>query len=528
MAAEGFRFYEAGQVIFKDYVLGDYLGQMDDGWIYTVKNCAGKWRLHVFRSMINWGNQTEGHDGRGIDAVSDREALHLVKIVDFGETVFGESCLVTEHLSETIASVIDAGSLAPKTAGNYFREILKGVMELETFGLVHRDIQPNNVFVCGGTIKFGVSGFVRQPGTHDLARCCRAIDYCAPEVFDGCFTHATDRWAAAVVLFRMLSGRLPFGEEETILSRMKTIALEAPKLDKIPDPFRDFMYKCFAKAPEDRHRKTKSMLAAFESAAAGQTANTASIVAVDTREKSFTNTLGMSFVWVPPGSFLMGTPESDEERGDDEVLHEVVFSRGFYMQTTVVTQEHWHTVWDTEPWAGCGGVCKGDEYPAVCVSWQDAQDFIRKVRQLTGDYYHLPSEAQWEYACRAGTTTRFWFGDNALELERCGWYEGNAESAGEDYPHAVGRKAPSPWGLYDMHGNVWEWCADWFGAYAEGPAAYLTGGPEGGPLTGKERVIRGGSWQTDLLLCRSAHRDCHAPTVTCNDLGFRLALCPNW
>jgi len=223
-----------------------------------------------------------------------------------------------------------------------------------------------------------------------------------------------------------------------------------------------------------------------------------------------TNDLGMAFVWIEPGTFMMGSPSSESGRDSDETQHRVTLTKGFYMQTTEVTQGQWKAIMGRNPskFSSCGDNC-----PVEQVSWNDVQDFIRKLNQRTGQTYRLPTEAEWEYACRAGSSTRFCFGDSDSELGNYAWYYDNAGSK----THPVAQKRPNAWGLYDMHGNVWEWCSDWYGDYPSGSVT----DPEG-PSSGSIRVFRGGGWNGFARFCRSAIRYRYEPGVRSFILGFRL------
>lgn len=220
--------------------------------------------------------------------------------------------------------------------------------------------------------------------------------------------------------------------------------------------------------------------------------------------------MDMKFVWIPPGEFMMGSPEDEPGRDHDENQHKVIITEGFFMQRTPVTQGQWKTVMGNNPSYFDE---YGDDYPVERVSWDDAQEFIKKLSRMDGRQYRLPTEAEWEYACRAGTTTPFWTGDSDADLAQAGWYGGNSGKK----THPVGRKEPNAFGLYDMHGNVWEWCSDWFGDY---PADSVT--DPIGPSTGYNRVLRGGGWLSDAGYCRSACRLHVSPADRFNDLGFRM------
>jgi formylglycine-generating enzyme required for sulfatase activity len=212
--------------------------------------------------------------------------------------------------------------------------------------------------------------------------------------------------------------------------------------------------------------------------------------------KILTNSIGMKFVLIPAGTFQMGSPTGEPGRTTHGRQHRVTISQPFYLQTTEVTQGQWQRVMGDNPslFKKCGENC-----PVENVSWDDAQKFIRKLNQMEKtDKYRLPTEAEWEYACRAGSTGEWCFGDNEADLGEYAWYNENSEKQ----THPVGQKKPNAWGLYDMHGNVWEWCQDWYGEYPAGPVT----DPKG-PDSGEKRVLRGGSWVDSARLARSANRD---------------------
>jgi formylglycine-generating enzyme required for sulfatase activity len=256
------------------------------------------------------------------------------------------------------------------------------------------------------------------------------------------------------------------------------------------------------------------------------------------------NGVKMKLVWCPPGFVTMEQVEIAEEpvatEDEDQAAIKtrrvekitpvkVLLTRGYWLGKYEVTQSEWKQVMKTEPWKGRDFTKEGDDFPATFVSWEDALSFCSKLTdqeqkagRLTNDWeYTLPTEAQWERACRARTETKFSFGNDESKLGDYEWFVGNAHNAGEQYAHRVGQKKANPWGLYDMHGNVCEICRD---VYTE----KLPGGrdPEVKPdkkTKSSTRVIRGGGWTAGAAYCRSAYRD-HISSNLDSWLDFRVVL----
>ena len=224
----------------------------------------------------------------------------------------------------------------------------------------------------------------------------------------------------------------------------------------------------------------------------------------------------MKLILIPAGKFAMG---SDKGRLDEKPVHQVTLSKPFYMGATEVTQAQWKAVMNTQPWEGMAGAKAGADNAVSNINWNDAAAFCKALSKKTGHTVRLPTEAEWEYACRAGTMTACSFGDDASKLGDYAWYHGNANGKGERYAHPVGAKKPNAWGLYDMHGNVWEWCADWSGSYANANAH-----DPNGPAAGKHRIVRGCSWRTAGRHFRAASRDGNTPGYRCNMYGLRVVV----
>jgi len=225
---------------------------------------------------------------------------------------------------------------------------------------------------------------------------------------------------------------------------------------------------------------------------------------------AFKNSIDREFVLIPTGSFMMGTSIGDS---NERPLHEVKFSRPFYLQKTEVSQGEWKKVMEDNP--PSSGKC-GDNCPVSNVSWDDAKEFIKRLNAMEGtDKYRLPIDAEWEYACRAGTTAEYSFGDDASNLGKYAWYGDNSKKS----VHPVATKKPNAWGLYDMHGNVWEWVEDDYHR-----------GYEGAPADGRAwvdnprrtyRVVRGKAFDDDAHWYTSSVRGNQLPTRP--SAGFRVA-----
>ncbi|MBO4796282.1 MAG: formylglycine-generating enzyme family protein, partial [Verrucomicrobia bacterium] len=247
------------------------------------------------------------------------------------------------------------------------------------------------------------------------------------------------------------------------------------------------------------------------------------------------DTVNLDMIWIEPGTFIMGSPENELGRQSNEIQHQVTLTKGYWLGKYEVTQAQYEAVMGTNP---SSEWFIGADMPVNEVEWNDAKEFCQKLTEMVkaagklpeGYEYALPTEAQWEYACRAGTTTAFnngtnipseeqlWWAQPCSNLDEVGWYCGDS-----DYTlHPVGQKKPNAWGLYDMHGNVFEWCSDWYGDY---PTSAVT--DPVGANTGSDRVYRGGAWGDTAGYCRSANRRYDIPSNSYYlSRGFRVALVP--
>ncbi len=242
--------------------------------------------------------------------------------------------------------------------------------------------------------------------------------------------------------------------------------------------------------------------------------------------REITNSIGMKLVLIPKGTFMMGSPASEERRVGNETQHEVTISKDYYLGLFEVTQGQYEKMMGKNPSRFQGDNLRGDSlrrdstnHPVEQVSWGDAVKFCKKLSDLpeekkAGRVYRLPTEAEWEYACRAGSNSAYSFGESSKLLGDYAWCAENSNLQ----THPVGEKMANAWGLYDMHGNVWEWCSDWYGGYDNNSVSDPVGLTEG-----SLRVLRGGG-VFDWANCRSAYRGGGDSSLRVSSYGFRVAL----
>ena len=427
-------------------------------------------------------------------------------------------------------------------------------------GIVHRDLKPGNVLVNkAGVIKvsdFGLaraihasmSKFSREPVSGTLL-------YMSPEQCRGKPTDASsDIYSLGMMTYELLAGQAPFAEAGDITRCQIYEAIEP--IPGMPAHVNAALAAATAKEKKDRPQSAGGFLrllrgvgSSFRSTdvaqppSAGQGGPDEFVVppsggqdtakprievpemdglkaALHTGHKigevqrvDLDGGVMLEMVWCPPGSFMMGSPEGEKGRDDDETQHEVTLTKGFWLGKYEVTQEQWDRVMGSNP-----SNFRGAKNPVGEVSWDDVQGFIEKLNAKGAGGFRLPTEAEWEYACRAGSTTAYCFGDDEQGLYSYAWYRDN--SGYEEHP--VGGKKPNAWGIHDMHGNLWEWCQDWYGKYPSGSVT-----DPGGPASGSCRVLRGGSWSYYPASCRSAIRLRVNPrTPGFTFFGFRVARTP--
>jgi formylglycine-generating enzyme required for sulfatase activity len=281
----------------------------------------------------------------------------------------------------------------------------------------------------------------------------------------------------------------------------------------------------FVKADNAGHKDAKEQIAemdkllaqntnsASQTTASNKPQQASSSVFADFRER--TNNLNIDMVAVRGGTFTMGcTAEQGSDCNDDEKPAHTVTVSDFYIGKYEVTQAQWVAVMGSNP-----SYHKGDNLPVGYVCWDDIQEFIRKLNSLTGKTYRLPTEAEWEFAARGGNKSAGYKYSGSNNIDNVAWYKNNSD----DKTHAVGSKSPNELGIYDMTGNVYEWCRDWY------DENYYSSSPQTNPKganSGSACVLRGGSWSLNAQNCRVSYRDCYPPSTRDIDGGFRLCLVP--
>lgn len=429
------------------------------------------------------------------------------------------------------------------------RQTAEALAHAHQQGLIHRDIKPGNLWLEEGTgrvklLDFGLVRMDQHSGTMtQTGLVMGTLGFMAPEQMRGeKVEQPADQFALGCVLYLLCTKRMAFSwYGPPPLPPQKYNADVSAELGEL-------IMRLLAVEPGERFGGMREVAEALERLGLGgsvlgeradsRPAARDDLVGIRRASEglkalsgqklpaSFTNSISMEFVLIPAGVFLMGSPEEEEARSNNETQHEVVISKPFYLGVYPVTQAQWRAVMGDNPSyftaaIGVTGGAKGeltDDFPVECVSWEDSQDFLRRLNAVpaeseAGRWYRLPTEAEWEFACRAGAVSEpFHFG-RSLTPDKANFNKNVGRTS------RVGAYPPNAFGLHDMHGNVWEWCADWYGPYPQLRVIDPAGPPEG-----SHRVFRGGSWCDFARDCRSAYRLWHPPSDRSYDLGLRVAV----
>ena len=464
----------------------------------------------------------ESSDDKLIELTNSRKLEHpnLIKSYAVGEFTFLNTemlYLVMELAQGSLENHIAKGSLSADEIKNITAQVAQGLNYLHRQNKVHRDLKPGNILKVNQQYKLADFGLIRTLNNKSHTQTVHnsgTIIYMPPEAFRGDISSAWDLWSLGIMLIEMTTNQLPYkfnNDINQLMAKVMNCELQIPSL---PKEFKQIIEGCLQKDRKQRWT-AQQVLNALQPVGWNSPPSPPPAPAAVKKPVSPTpfteklpNRVTLEMVSLPAGQFLMGSPDSDYEKPPHQVK-----VNSFAIGKYPVTQAQYEAVMGTNP----SHFQNNPQNPVEKVSWDDAQAFCQKLSQITGKTYGLPTEAEWEYACRAGTTTRYYFGDDASQLGDYAWYIANSQSK----THPVGQKKPNAWGLYDMSGNVWEWCEDdWHDNYIGAPtdgSAWINNNDN------DYRIRRGGSWYYDPNNCRSAYRsNYNRRGLTDDDFGFRV------
>jgi serine/threonine protein kinase len=488
---------------------------------------------------------------------------NIVRVTDFIELP-KELHLVTEFIEgRTLDKIIgkEVGPIPYSKALQLFKQIVEGISYAHKKGVIHRDIKPSNIIVTpNGEVKitdFGIAKIQGDVGFTKTGTKMGTIYYMSPEQIRG--EHVDERsdiYSLGITLFEMLAGRKPFEiatetSDFNLMNKIVTEQLPDPRTyyPSIPEWLVDVVIKAITKEKTNRIKSCDEFLSLLENEPYSKPEISPNIVITDTPKKEYVPKVkksatittpnktdnfklkiilgslseevtllqktsitrprtDKSIVFVEEGTLKMGSNDSrDIEKPTRRVL-----INGFYIGKYEVTQKEWVKIMGSNP-----SYYKGDNLPVENVSWKDVQEYIRKLNAKTRKNYRLPTEEEWEYAARGGNRSKGYKYSGSNNIDEVGWYEANSNNR----THEVGTKKPNELGIYDMSGNVWEWCNDWYDEnyYKNGPRFFETQGGSSGTC----RVLRGGSWNSYDYYCRSTNRNWVNPNLRNYFFGFRLA-----
>jgi formylglycine-generating enzyme required for sulfatase activity len=442
--------------------------------------------------------------------------------------------------------------------------ILQGIGHLHNEGIIHRDLKSGNILVKHADghwipqiTDFGLSRLAETDASFSNSSIGISYAFAAPEQIKGGTVHKNiDLWAVGTIIYHILTGKLPFTAEgftdtnsaNLEISRKITNRVLPPDFQALPQPYKAIIERCWVMEPANRVQKAEELMGllqneknsrqqpleetiregnVFKKCANGHyyqgeecpyCSKVETVAELTTPEQlarqgrehqQARQGNDIEMVMVEGGRFMMGSPASEINHESDDVQHQVTLS-SFQIGKYEVTQAQWKAIMGSNP-----SHFKGDELPVERVRWDDVQEFIRKLSAKTGKQYRLPTEAEWEFAARGGNKSGGTKYSGSYNMDNVGWYDKNSGRK----THPVGRKSPNELGIYDMSGNVWEWCSDWYGEYSSS----LQANPKGA-ISGLGRVLRGGSWGDTAPYCRVASRNSSTPSSRFSDYGFRLVL----
>ena len=455
----------------------------------------------------------ESSDDKLIELTNSRKLEHpnLIKSYAVGEFTFLNTemlYLVMELAQGSLENHIAKGGLSSDEIKNITAQVAQGLNYLHRQNKVHRDLKPGNILKVNQQYKLADFGLIRTLNNKSHTQTVHnsgTIIYMPPEAFRGDISSAWDLWSLGIMLIEMTTNQLPYkfnNDIHQLMAKVMNCELQIPSL---PKEFKQIIEGCLQKDRKQRWT-AQQVLNALQPvgwtsppspppapAAVKKPVSPIPLIASPTLfTEKLPNRVTLEMVSLPAGQFLMGSPDSGPDADKYQKPQHQVKVNSFAIGKYPVTQAQYEAVMGTNPshFKNNSWFQNNPQNPVENVSWNYAQAFCQKLSQITGKTYRLPTEAEWEYACRAGTTTRFYFGDDANQLGNYAWYDGNSQNT----THPVGQKKPNAWGLHDMIGNVWEWCEDdWHDNYIGAPtdgSAWLINNDNCSHL----KCLRGGSW----------------------------------
>ena len=511
-------------VVIKEFFWKDYCTREEGTNLVSISSVTGKEMFARFKEKLKkeakiLSRFTHPNIVRVLDVFEENNTAYMVMQLVEGESLKDK----IEHL----------GKLDETTALKYTQQLCSALTEVHDKHILHLDIKPSNVIIDKNDdaqlIDFGIS---KQYNDEKQETSTTPIGiskgYAPIEQYSGIekFNPPTDIYSLGATLYTMLTGQIPLEAPARSEDDLDPVTHFNPKVSKKTEEVID---KAMNEKSRHRFQTAEEFWQAFNSNDEAFYNQNVDETFVDTQRQEKKETLlsetkidnkpaqsksssinDHEMVFVQGGAFTMGcTLEQGGDCSSDEKPAHQVTVGSFYIGKYEVTQAQWKAVMGSNP-----SSFKGDNLPVEHVSWNEVQEFIRKLNAATGKQYRLPTEAEWEFACRGGLKSAHYKYSGSNNLNDVGWYSDNSGNT----THPVGTKLPNELGIYDMSGNVWEWCNDWYGAYS----SVAQTNPQG-PASGSARVLRGGSWSYDARFVRVSFRYYITPDYRINFLGFRLA-----
>lgn len=530
-----------GKVAIKEFFFKEYCERDDSTSYVTVPTSSNRETVLRFKQKFI-------KEARTIFSLNHPNIVRIHDVFEENDTAY----YVMDYIEgESLGDMVKRrGAISEAEALGYVKDAASALEYIHSKNINHLDIKPGNLMKRKEdgriiVIDFGVTKQYATVISEGSTPVCISHDYSPVELYrkngEQSFSPQSDVYALAATLFKLLTGNTPPEAIEVLSEGLPVAELQEKHISRP-------VISAIAMAMKGRHERTqtiaefvsnlenranKSKKPVFKSGWLWAVVVAVTIVAIwlmvpfnkgassdnSSNDSIYTpkiktfyaNGVPFEMVEVRGGTFRMGaTSEQGCDAYDwEKPVHSVTLS-GYYIGKTEVTQALWKAVMGSNP-----SYFKGDDLPVECVSWDDCQEFIRKLNSLTGQHFRLPTEAEWEFACRGGNNSLGYKYSGSDNIDNVAWYDGNSG----DKTHPVATKSANELGIYDMSGNVWEWCCDWYGDYTSG-ALTNPKGPESGSL----RVYRGGSWSSYARNCRSSFRHFNFPSHRYSYLGLRLAL----